>query len=198
MQDKIRTLICLLVPLTISLIFMSCESPTETEYCEAHAEYEAVARVAEPAADSVVEEEQYFDIPLSHEVQDYLMECCEARDIPVELALAFIDVESDFRPEVVSSTSDYGLMQLNIGNHDYITEQIGVTDYLAPMDNINAGTYWLSRYYPRYDIEQAAMCYNLGEGGAKKLFKQGIFSTKYSREIMKEYKRYQDVINCNN
>ena len=191
--DRIRTLTCLLVPLTISLIFMACESPTEP--AESYIE---VVSVAEVQPECEVVETQYYDIPLSHELQDYLRECCEARDIPVALALAFIDVESDFRPELISSTNDYGLMQINIGNHDYITEQIGVTDYLAPMDNINAGTYWLSRYYPRYDIEQAAICYNRGEGKAKQFFKQGIYSTDYSKEIMKEYERYKDVISGNN
>lgn len=187
--DRIRTLLCLAVPLTISLIFMACEqNPTEPQI--------EVVSVAEEQVEVV--EPKYYDIPLSHELQDYLRECCEARDIPIALALAFIDVESDFRPELISESNDYGLMQINIGNHEYITEQLGVTDYLAPMDNINAGTYWLSRYYPRYDIEQAAICYNRGEGKAKQFFKQGIYSTTYSKEILKEYERYKDVINSSN
>lgn len=178
MGDRIRTLTCLLVSMSILLFFMACEELSQEP-------------VAEQSSETIQEVKQtYLEIPLSHEVQDYLKECCEARDIPVELALAFIDVESDFRQEIISNTDDYGLMQINICNHDYITKQLGVTDYLSPMENINAGTYWLSRYYPRYGIEQAAMCYHLGEGRAKELFKKGIYSTNYSREILKEYERY--------
>ena len=190
MSDKIRTLACLLVPMTLMLFFMACEQQPEEVASEPY-----IAPCIEVVEVVEVQPRQYYDVPLSFELQDYLRECCEARGIPIALALATIEVESDFRSDIVSSTDDYGLMQINICNHDYLKEELGITDFLAPMDNINAGTYWLSRYYPRYGIEQTAMCYNLGEGGAKKLFKKGVYSTDYSKKILKAYERYEDVIN---
>ena len=128
----------------------------------------------------------YYDIPLSHELQDFLREECEKRGIPIEYALAIMTVENtSFNPERVNSTNDYGLWQINIGNHNYIREHLGKDlDFTNPYDNIEAGVFWISRYYPRYGFEQAAMCYHHGEGHAKKLFKAGNTNDGYSQQVM--------------
>ena len=133
-----------------------------------------------------VPENEYFDIPLSHELQDYLRTICEERGIPIEYALAIMTVENtSFEPSRVNSTHDYGLWQINIGNHDYIREQLGEDlVFTDPYDNIKAGVFWISRYYPRYGYEQAAMCYHHGEGYAKKLFRQGNTNDEYSQKVM--------------
>ena len=132
----------------------------------------------------------YYDVPLSHEMQDYLRQLCNKREIPVELALAFMTVENrQFDPAAISSTNDYGLFQLNIGNHEYIKTQIGDIDFLSEAGNINAGTYWISRYYPRIkNIEKVALCYHHGEGNVGNRT-----STEYSRAVLREYEAYTKV-----
>lgn len=139
--------------------------------------------VEEPIIEEV---NTYYDIPLSHELQDFLREECEKRGIPIEYALGIMTVENtSFNPERVNSSNDYGLWQINIGNHDYIREHLGKDlDFTDAYDNIEAGVFWISRYYPRYGYEQAAMCYHHGEGYAKKLFKQGNTNDGYSQKVM--------------
>ena len=132
------------------------------------------------------EQNIYYDIPLSHELQDYLREKCDEYSIPIEYALGIMTTENTrFDPEIVNGTNDYGLWQINICNHDYIREQLGKDlDFTNPYDNIDAGVFWISRYYPRYGFEQAAMCYYHGEGYAKKLFKEGNYNDGYSQKVM--------------
>ena len=65
----------------------------------------------------------YFDVPLSKELQDYIRNLCDEYGIPIELVIAIIDVESTFRANVVSKTNDYGLMQINKCNHEWLTDK---------------------------------------------------------------------------
>lgn len=134
----------------------------------------------------------YYDIPLSFELQDYLREKCEEYSIPIEYALGIMTTENaSFDSEVINGTNDYGLWQINICNHDYIREQLGKNlDFTNPYDNIEAGVFWISRYYPRYGFEQAAMCYHHGEGYAKKLFKEGNINDSYSQKVMANMSLY--------
>lgn len=59
----------------------------------------------------------YFDVPLSHSLQRYIYEICADENVPVTLVYAMIEHESQFNPEIVSKTDDYGLMQINEVNH---------------------------------------------------------------------------------
>lgn len=91
----------------------------------------------------VAEEVTYFDVPLSHSLQRYIYEVCADENVPVSLIIAMIDQESKFNPEVVSKTGDYGLMQINTINHEYIGDYwtIGGVNYrIAAFDYyLNSG-----------------------------------------------------------
>lgn len=136
----------------------------------------------------------YFDIPLSKELQDYIRNLCDEYGVPIELVIAIIDVESTFRADVVSKTNDYGLMQINKCNHEWLTDKLGVTDFLDPYQNINSGVHILSGHLEvtNGDIELALMRYNNGATGAKKLWDKGIYSTAYTQKIMKAYESYKE------
>ena len=58
----------------------------------------------------------YYSIPLSHSLQDFIYEICADEGVPVTLVLAMIETESGFNPEIISSTNDYGLLQINHRN----------------------------------------------------------------------------------
>ena len=83
-------------------------------------------------------EKFYYDCPLDHDLQDYIRELCIENDVPMDLVIAMISVESSFRPNVVSGTSDYGLMQINKINHEWLSEEYGI---LISILNV------LSRYF---------------------------------------------------
>ena len=61
--------------------------------------------------------ETYYRIPLSEDMQDEIMGIANRNGIDQLTVLALIDVESNYNPDSVSETDDYGLMQINICNH---------------------------------------------------------------------------------
>lgn len=136
----------------------------------------------EPTA---TEPEILYDIPLTDELQRFVREQCEARGVPFEIALALIERESSYRTNVKSATNDYGLMQINACNHEWLAEELGLTDMLDPYQNITAGVYILGQAFEKYgDPNQALMAYNMGDAGMREAWEQGIRSTKYSRAVI--------------
>ena len=146
------------------------------------------------AEEIVIKEERFipYNIPLSVELQEYTYILCQDRGLDFEIVLALIYVESSFRPNVISE-DNYGLMQINSINHKWLSEELGITDFLDPYQNINAGTYMLSSITDRYsDIHQVLMVYNFGEAGAMKQWDIGNYSSSYSNKIITiagEFKR---------
>lgn len=138
---------------------------------------------------------KHYDIPLSTDFQDYIYAMCAHYEIPehYELVLALIEHESDFVATAVSETNDYGLMQINEFNHEWLYSTLKLNDMLDPYQNVQAGVYMLSDFLLRYDnIATALMCYNLGEGSAKLLVKRGIRSSSYSESVLSIYREYID------
>ena len=134
----------------------------------------------------------YMDVPLSKELQDYIYNTCQAYGVPQKLVVAVIRVESNFRADAVSGTSDYGLMQINKINHEWLRNELGVTDFLDPQQNVLCGVYILSSHLKATegDIPLALMRYNCGATGAKRLWEQGVYETAYSRKVMSAYNEY--------
>lgn len=117
----------------------------------------------------VAEEVTYFDVPLSHSLQRYIYEVCADENVPVSLVIAMIDQESKFNPEVVSETGDYGLMQINTINHEWLAEEYRTADMLDPYQNVFCGIKVIGSYIQNYnDYGLALMAYNMGDYGAKK------------------------------
>lgn len=133
-----------------------------------------------------------LDIPLDQELQEYIHKLCEEREVPYTLVVAMIEQESSYRSSIISKTDDYGLMQINTINHDTIGETLGITDFLDPEQNCNAGIYIISKYYRKYqDLHKALMAYNLGETGAKRNWNNGIYSTAYSERVIEIMQRLE-------
>lgn len=133
------------------------------------------------------------DMP--YEEQEFLFFLCNGYNIDFCLVMAMIQVESEFDASVVSITNDYGLMQINEINHTWLTETIGVTDYLNPYQNMRAGCYILRRLFERYqDTEFVLMCYNMGEKGASRLWKNGIYSTDYTANVLNWQHKFQEQL----
>lgn len=128
-----------------------------------------------------------YDVPLSVELQEYAQEQCEKSRIPLSLILAVMWQESRFRPDVVSHTGDYGLMQINKCNHKALRQELGVTDILDAKQNIRAGIHLLGAAIEQTDsLNDALMVYNLGPVGAKRQWEKGITSIGYSREVLQK------------
>ncbi|MBS6063995.1 MAG: transglycosylase SLT domain-containing protein [Peptostreptococcaceae bacterium] len=136
--------------------------------------------------------ENYYSLPLSQELQSYIFELCNEEKIPSSLIMAMIYVESNFNPELVSDTNDYGLMQINIINHKWLREKYNVTNFLNPYQNVYCGVKLIGNLNKKYnDFNKSLMAYNMGEGGAKKAWNKGIMSSKYSRKVLSKMNEYE-------
>lgn len=127
---------------------------------------------------------EIYNVPLDAELQRYTYNLCVDYDVEeyYPLVLAVMWRESEFDPTVISKTNDYGLMQINKINHEWLSEELEITDFLDEEQNIHAGVFMLSLYLHTYkDIDKALMAYNMGETGAKKCWAAGIYTTNYTR-----------------
>ena len=142
----------------------------------------------------VVNEVDYFDVPLSHSLQQYIYEICADNDMSVSLVIALIDQESNFNPECVSDTNDYGLMQINECNFQWVKEDYNSVDMFNPYQNVYCGINILAGYLHKYDDDytKALMCYNLGEYGASKAWENGIFCTDYTKAVETKWEGYKE------
>lgn len=137
----------------------------------------------------------YYNIPLSKEIQDFIFEECKKYNISIELVLAIMDVESNYQSEVISETNDYGLMQINIVNHGWLSDQLDINNLLDEKQNITAGIYMLSKISTDYaEIGQLLMVYNRGELGAKKLWEQCIYETRYTKKVINKMDELKGMI----
>lgn len=113
-----------------------------------------------------------FDVPLSDSLQRYIYEICADENVPVTLVMAMIEHESGFDPEAVSPTDDYGLMQINAVNHEWLKEEYRCADMMNPYQNVFCGISIISSYIDKYgELDKALMAYNMGNYGAQKAWK---------------------------
>lgn len=123
-----------------------------------------------------------YNIALSYDEQIYAYNISKKYGIQYELFLALMYVESGFMPTKISATNDYGLCQINISNHASLSRTLGITNFLDPYQSMNAGAYWLSRYFTSWGktvsdpgtLELHALnSYNRGDGSYKRYLAAG-------------------------
>ena len=103
------------------------------------------------------------------------------------------NIKQAVAPDAVSGTGDYGLMQINSINHEWLSE-IGF-DVMTYDGNIEAGIYIISQHLNKYGKpELALMAYNSGPTGAQKLWDAGTFQTDYSRKVMAAFEHWTSVL----
>ena len=142
-------------------------------------------------------EPTYYDIPLSKDLQLYTYNKCVEYGIPdhYELVLAMMWQESNYTADLISSTDDYGIMQINSCNHSWLVDLLGPTNFLDASDNINAGVYVISKLLIKYgDEHKALMAYNMGEHGASLNWQAGNYTSDYSRGVVAK----REAIEANN
>lgn len=145
-----------------------------------------------------VENVTYYDVPLSHGLQRYIAEVCADENVPVPLVMAMIEQESQFDPEIISADSDYGLMQINAINHDWLEAQYRAADMLDPYQNVFCGIKMMGAFIRVYgDYNAALMAYNMGEYGAVKARENGIESTSYSEQVLSLMEKYEQEVTKN-
>lgn len=148
---------------------------------------DAVVREYIPAQGGfmLMESEGCYDIALSKEKQDYVTDICREYGVLPELVFAIMDVSCGYVDGQISRDGDWGIMQINSVNHEWLKSELKVENILSFRDNVLCGVYMLSGYSRSYgDISMVAMCYRYGESAARRMWQEGIYETEYTREIM--------------
>lgn len=171
-----------------------------TAYSMASADdYQEAQRRAEPAAEIQAEEPEeppkteepkrtYYDVPLTKDLQDIIIDVSEKRGVDPALVLAVIEKESGYNPDASGDNGrSQGLMQIWRSLHEKKMKKLGVANLYDPRDNVLVGIDILAEKLEKYeDAEKALIAYNAGDAGAKKhYFSKGIYSNSYSRAVLK-------------
>lgn len=130
-----------------------------------------------------------LDIPLTETQQKNIYSICQEYEVDYPLTIAIIETESNFNEKIISKSNDYGLMQINKINHKWLKKELKIKNFLNYKDNVRAGVYILSLSKDE-NLEKMLMAYHFGKAGAKKLWKKGIYTSKYSRLVLERRKTW--------
>lgn len=182
--------------LVCSLIPKEEPQPDITEQVKMFGGYDTTIITEEPDLEWTVSEDfKPLDCDMDADTQAFVYYLCESYDIDWTLVMAMIRQESNFQANTVSATGDYGLMQINKCNHSWLSEQLGVNDFLDEEQNIRAGVFVLRKLFEQYtDADMVLMAYNMGEGGAANLWEKGIYETNYTRNVRQYQSEFQEGV----
>lgn len=131
-----------------------------------------------------------YDVPLSEDLQLYIISLCEGKNIDPAIVFAMIWRESRFNPlSVGDNGNSLGLMQIQPRWHSGLMAEFGCDDLLDPYQNVTIGIAILAGHVNYYDgnVEMGVMAYNAGKAGAyNAYFSKGVYSSPYSREVLEK------------
>ncbi len=145
---------------------------------------------------------------------EYVYQYAEEYNVDPLLVFAIIKAESNFNPNVVSSSNAIGLMQLMDTTAEELARKLDITfvtksSLYNPDLNIRLGTKYFSDLLKEYNQNTllALTAYNAGKGTLKRWMEQGTIkedgsnienipykeTNNYVRKIVRDYKIYQEL-----
>ena len=137
---------------------------------------------------------EYFNVPLSHDIQDHIFEVCDEYGIAPALVVAMIAQESDFREGAVGDGGDSaGLLQIQRKLHQERMDRLGCDNLLDPYQNITVAVDYIAELKDiNPDLYWVLMCYNGGFRQADERMATGNYSeyavevTEYAAQLERE------------
>lgn len=154
------------------------EQETTTEQPTAIVEEVVPETVAEPTY-------KLCDIPLSQELQIWLIDYCKEMQISPYLIMAMCERESQYNSrEVGDNGESFGIMQIQPKWHQQRMGRLGCYNLLDPQENIIIGIDILLYLFDKSDdVAWVLMAYNGGEDYANINYNEGNI-TEYATYIM--------------
>ena len=106
-----------------------------------------------------------YDVPLSRDLQVYIISLCEELHTDPAIVMAMIWRESNFDPKAVGDNGEsHGLMQIQPKWNMDLMEQLGHHNLFEPFSNVTVGIHILAYQIDRYDGDtiKAIVSYNQG------------------------------------
>jgi len=130
-------------------------------------------------------------------IETYIEDYSRLYGVDSDLVRAVIEGESDGQADALNhnknGTHDRGLMQINSGNFEWLSEELGITDFYDERQNIQAGCYILGLLSDKYDdYHRILMAYNMGEKRTRELWNDGVRTSSYSRKIMRKFNQLRE------
>jgi soluble lytic murein transglycosylase-like protein len=134
---------------------------------------------------------EYFNVPLSNDIQDHIFEVCDEYGIAPALVVAMIAQESDFGAHKVGDGGDSaGLLQVQRKWHQERMDRLGCDNLLDPYQNITVAVDYIAELKDiNPDLYWVLMAYNGGCRYATKRMESGQYSeyavevTQYAAEL---------------
>lgn len=132
----------------------------------------------------------YENENVSAEIQQDAKFLSEKYNVPIEILLGIAYKETRYTSGVISKdTHDYGFCQIRDVNHDWLEKEIGrELDFLnSEYDSMEAACFMLRNFKNKYNTSSwgfILLCYNGGEDYANNLASQGIWGSKYTRDVL--------------
>jgi hypothetical protein len=106
-----------------------------------------------------------YEATLDYDLQEYTYDLCVDYGISeyYTLILCQLYVESGYNANVISSSNDWGIAQINICNHKWLSKELGITNFLDPRQSILCNIYLMSDNLKKYNVESSLICYNAGK-----------------------------------
>lgn len=193
----------LLATFLIVSIISGCNTTTYNDYTEGTEQEQIVETETEEViieeviieTEVVEETKYYYNVPLSHELQDVIFEECEKHSIAPQIIIAMIKCESTFdASDIGDSGRSFGLMQIQPRWHSGLMEQLGCNDLLDPFQNVIVGINIVAYYRAmNSDLYWVLMAYNGGPSYATEHLNNNEISdyvkdvTSYASAIQLEY-----------
>lgn len=136
----------------------------------------------------------YYNVPLSHSMQDWIINNAAEYGVNPAIIVAMIETESRFTADAVSEDGTcYGLMQINPRWHMARMQRLGVPDLTEPFGNVLVGIDIIAEKLGEYNGDYAAalMAYNGGNQYANEMLQSGHFST-YAVTIIERAKELEN------
>lgn len=113
---------------------------------------------------------------LDYELQEYTYDLCIKNGIEeyYTLILCQLYYESEYKTDIVSASNDYGIAQINKSNHEWLSEELGITDFLDAKQSISCNIYMMSDYLKKYSVESSLFCYNTGSPDGSNTYSRNI------------------------
>lgn len=130
-------------------------------------------------------ETQYYDVPLSEDLQDHIFALCEEHDIDPALVIAMIKRESNYKARAVGDKGNsLGLMQIQPRWHYERMDRLDCPDLLDPYQNVTVGIDILSDLFAKgKPVEWVLMAYNGGRAYANRNWNSGVVSSYASKVL---------------